>query len=79
MRSLPTKSKTSFDVPSLLATLERGPQDFRATFMAICTIRNWMLRHNYPKRLSHAAIGEPGKKPIGYRLTLKGMYDVSPE
>jgi hypothetical protein len=47
--------------------------------MAICTIRNWMLRHNYPKRLSHSAIGEPGLKPIGYRLTLKGIHDVASE
>ncbi len=66
MIKIPTKSKTSFDIPKLLSILEKnGPQDVQASWMAIATIRNWLIRHPHPKRLSATVI------PGGYHVSLK--------
>jgi hypothetical protein len=68
MQPLPIKTKSSLDIPKLLSMLEADPrpQLFAANAGVPATVRNWMLRHHYPKRLS--AITLAG----GFALSLKG-------
>ena len=71
---LPTKHKTSLDIPTLLKMLEAcGPQSFVASAIVPATIRSWELRHDYPKRLSAIAVAG------GFTFSLKGGTDVSPK
>ncbi len=77
MKLLPTKSKTSLDIPRLLSLLEKGPYDAQCQFIAVATVRNYMTRHQYPKRLSHAAIKDATGRVVGYTLSLKAPYDAN--
>jgi len=70
VKPLPTKVRTSFDIPALLDTIRReGFYDAICTFADTMTIRNWMHRHKTPERLSHQYMEHGPAR--GYRLTLK--------
>lgn len=78
MQPLPTKVRTSFDIPKLLSILTTdGTYQTSATFGDLMTVRNYMLRHNTPYRLSQTAIKNDTNKIIGYTLRLRTPHDRS--
>ena len=69
LQPLPTKTRVSFDIPKLLEILEqKGEYYTTAEFEDLLTVRNYIMRHGLPFRLSQKKL-----KPFGYKLTLN--YD----
>jgi hypothetical protein len=72
MKSLPTKTRTSFDIPKLLWLIKKaGYYDTSASFDDLMTVRSYLVRHpEIPFRLSQE------KVEGGYRLTLRYKDEI---
>ena len=65
LKPLPTKVRTSFDIPALLEILKKGEFATNAKFEDLLVIRNYLQRHGLPYSLSQRKVWE------GYVLSLK--------
>lgn len=65
LHPLPTKVRTSFDIPALLAKLEVGVYATDAKFEDLLVVRNYIQRHKLPVSLSQQKVHG------GYVLSLK--------
>lgn len=71
LHPLPTKVRTSFDIPALLDYLRAGPFNTNATFADIMVLRNYISRKRMTCTISQQAIKDSaGERIVGYTLTL---------
>jgi hypothetical protein len=70
LKPLPTKTRTSFDIPKLLAILKKdGEYRTSAKFEDLMVVRNYLFRHDSEHRLSQAKIEG------GYVIKLERKHD----